>query len=364
MDHKPIDRPEVFFRQLHPVGVRGSIVLRRKLNGSKHHSQILPEDAEKLFRLSCLVPDLSFSAATFKGMPLLINFESTNCLFAQFPSSAELNRKLYQLVQDKGFSVPTFVVDDGERLTAFWVLRNPITRLEYHKVFLLQQGLLLLLSELRPFHDSLAVNTLVPLIGTTNSKSDRLVGIPSYSSRLLDNGFAERFLTRYFGISAADELTIHSRAILELLSLLHHRIFVADTPTEDWLLFFGASLCHFCGKDRLIDELRALCESLKGQSWRAIQSEYSDFIRDLATTAMDGYVRYGQGCIKSIDDTNWFNTMAGKLEITQAEVNALGLEVVISDRLDPAMRKLDINAIQPVGMRSFIPIERLLMKAA
>ncbi len=351
-----IARPEVFLGKFHAPAGKGRIVLERRTMRGVCRSQIFPEDAGKLARVTCKVPDVLFSPCSFRGLPLLLNFENINCLYVQLPVTDVNKRRLYDLMEEKGFPIPTVVTTDGARLSFFWFLARPISRQEYFKVFLMQHGLFELVKNLTPYCDTLSISSLVGLPGTINSTTDGYVGVITPWGSRVDNGFAETFLTGRYRIPDYKRLRLHSRAIPELLALMHDRVLLRDSA-EDWLIFFAASLCHFCSTRQLLDELRAIAVSLEGRSWNQLASTYGRLIEDLSTSKLQGFV--GNGF--SIDRPDWFSLVAGKLRVSEEEIKRLGLSVIVGETDE--FFSTEVGHVMPVGEVEFVPVERLFMRA-
>lgn len=354
-----IARPEVFFREVHPEISKGQIVLERIIGRSKRHSRVLPSDAEKIARLSCNVPDLSYSVASFSGMPLLTNFESTRCLFLQSRRSPDTKDKVFNALQNRGFPLPTAVTSDGELLTYYWMLEKALTRREFYKVYLFQLALYHCVSEAKPTRESLDISALVPLVGTINSKTGEHVGVVAHTGVILKNLVAEEMLLHSHRASSLECLQRHSQAILELQALLHDRVLNPVHSCDDWLLFFGASLSHFCSQKQLEKELQAIAVSLVGLEWAKIEEEYSSLITGIAATAGEDYIRY-RGQHFSTNDPDWFRCIYGKLDVTYEEVDRLGFSVIVENEDHISKSRFDLTSIYPVGEMNFVPIERLV----
>lgn len=350
-----IARPEAFLARFHATSGTGRLVLERRTANGVCRSQLAVQDADKLARVACKIPDVSFSPSRFLGLPLLLNFEGVSCIHVQVPVTPLNKRRLYNLVEGKGFPVPSVVTTDGERLSFFWFLVRPIVRQEYFKVFLMQNGLLELVQELHPYRDSLSIGSLTRLPGTVNSTTNGYVSVIAFADSTVPNSVAERVLLQRYGIADHERLKLHSRAITELLALMHHRLLVRG-PVKDWLVFFAASLCHFCPREQLFRELCAIAVSLEGRKWNQIAQEYGSFIRSISETAEQGFIEN-----ISIDRPDWFCLVAGKLRVTDDEIHQLGLGVLTGDAgLCPA---LDTTRLLPVGETNFVPVERLFLRA-
>jgi hypothetical protein len=151
---------------------------------------------------------------------------------------------------------------------------------------------------------------------------------------------------------------------LELLALLGDRFMTwsLNSVCEDWLIFFGASLCHFCPNEQLVKELQAIAVSLECKSWQTIKDKYEHLIICIARDAVNGFLKlHGQHV--SIDRDDWFYLVSNKLEVSQDEIRRLGLNVIVEDQSDYMASGFDVRSIQPVGEFKFIPLERLMIKA-
>lgn len=360
-----IARPEVFLKEVHPSIAEGSIILERTIKRTKLHSQVKPHEAEKIARLSYEVPDLFFSVSSYYGKPLLTNFANTRCLVAVFNGSHDVTvSKIYVELQSEGFPLPTAVVTDGQQLLFFWILKNIISSHEFHKVYLLQHGLYQLLKKFKPSKKMLEIDLVVPLIGTINSKKGVHVGVIAFKGELLDNDFAEDFLLRNFSNSDYDKLEIHSRAILELHALLAYRFFTWNIKNscDDWLLFFGASLCYFCTEQQLKIELRAIAESLENNKWKIIKDKYDGLINNITKDAAQGFIVHN-GIRISINESDWFVLVGGKLDVEQDEIERLSMSVVTGNYAINVSKVIPkLPKIHPVGEIQFIPVERLTIK--
>lgn len=361
-----IDRPDVFLKEVHPKDIAGSIILERKFKRAKKYSRVSPSEGEKIARLSYHVPDIYFSVASYFGQPLLTNFANSRCLVAQFTVSKNTTiTNIYATLDRKNFPLPTVVVTNGQILTCFWMLESSIGNNEFHKVFLLQHGLYKLLKQYNPSKKMLAADYLVPLPGTVNSKTGTNVCVIRHTGQYVNNELAEKVLLQSYSKNDCDKLELHSKAIHDLHALLGHRFLSWNlvNSCEDWLLFFGASLCYFCTGEQLKKELKAIAESLENKKWHLIKNKYSTLIDDLIRDGKSGFVVHDNIRIPT-NSVDWFVLVAGKLGVEFDEVMDLGLNVITGSHImnihiTPKLPGLQLH---PVGKIQFIPVERLTLK--
>lgn len=362
IDHFKIARPEVFIRALHPESAAGTLILERRLQRARYHSRVSPRDAEKIARLSWKVPDVSFSPASFYGLPLLTNFAGARCIHLCLPYTPKARWDLYDLLDKRHIPHPTAFVTSGTKLFFFWILEDIIPSTDFYRVYLLQHALMQLAHELDPIVSSLDVASLVPLIGTIQPDTQGFVSLAAYTGELLNNQLAEQILPREAGHEKLSDLRQHSRAIHELLALLNDRLMIRQPVVEDWLIFFGVSLCFFCTRHQLIRELQAIAISLEGRQWQYISDRYEPLVEDIARTATNGYIVH-RGLYLPVDKPDWFSLVAGALDVTADEIERLGLRVLCGDTEEfCAISAPNEEHIRPVGDMKFVPVERLFFK--
>jgi hypothetical protein len=350
--------PQNFFRQIHPLHESGSIILERSVDGRGKRSRVTASEAEKVARMSCEVPGVYFSVSSFSGMPLLTNFVNTNCLYAivVLPDEAKGSdwarhaflREIYNKIEHKGFVLPTSVTYDGNRFVLYWVLEREIAKHEFYKVFLYQQALYILLKDIGLSRDSLEVSSLVPLIGTVNPETGQIVSLMVHQGEKLKITVAESKLLNVFLASEMERFRRNAYAVLELLRLFHDR------------LFFGASLSHFCTEKQLVEELKALAVSLENKKWKDISGQYEELISDIAYSEVKGEFRHN-GVHLSSNNSDWFDLVHGKLNISNDEIQRLKLSVLSGEQSG-----FDFNSegfeLMSVGESDFIPMERLMFR--
>lgn len=364
--------PQNFFRLIHPVHAAGGIVLERTLDGKGKRSRVDAGAAEKIARMSCNVPAVYFSVNSFSGMPLLTNFVSTNALYVRvlLPKDARVSdwakhaylREIYNKIEAKGFPIPTLVTDDGDKFTLYWVLEHPLLKHEFHKVFLYQRGLHFLLGHLGLAEESLETSSLVPLVGTRHPVTRDIISLIATQGPRLKRSTADARLLDFVRTTEPERLSQHATAVLELLLLFHDRTLTFDNQIshEDWLIFFGASLSQFCTSRQLIEELHALAVSLEGRPWRNIRTDYHRLVSEIAASAIDGEMRC-DGIRLYPNQPDWFELAHGKLNVTEDEIERLGLLLLSGRSHFVYPNSLQGISELSIGEDDFIPVERLLL---
>lgn len=364
------DRTEEFFRLFHSEnGIRGSIVLERRCGSSPRRSQVVTKDLAHITKSACGVEDIFFSTATYLGHPLLLNFSQTNCIHLQIPKSDLITETLVKIrLEDQGIPLPTIVLFDGQYLTFLWFLDTPIKSSEFYRYTLAERLLFQIASEFNPTKSNLDPVFLTRVVGSVNRKnkvnshilSDH--GVVHKKEYLLNKILSSGFISG----STYPELQVYAGITLELMSLLGSRWFSAARSPElfqDWIIFFGSSLCHFCTPEQLFRELRAIAESLENKPWGEIRKTYTPLIKALSETARDGYIRV-DGMHYSINGPTWRELIQGKLQISSSEILELNLQVIGNrSSVSPHLHEQN-KCIYPVGHANFIPVERLFFKAA
>jgi hypothetical protein len=364
------DRTENFYRMFHSENeLSGSIVLERKCGSSPRWSQVCTKDLARITKSACGVEDIYFSTATYLGHPLLLNFSQTNCIHLQIPKSELITESLVKIrLENRGIPLPTNIVFDGQYLTFFWFLETPIKSNEFYLYTLVEKQLFEIAREFNPTKSNLDPVFLTRVVGSINRKNKTHSHIlsdcgKSYKkdyliSKILSSGLISG--------STYPELQIQAGTTLELMSLLGSRWFSAAQFPElfhDWIIFFGSSLCNFCTPEQLFRELRAIAESLENKTWREINKIYTPLINALSQTAKDGYIRMDD-MHYSINGPTWRELIQGKLQISTSEIMELNLQVLGNrSNVSPHLHEQN-KSIYPVGHANFIPVERLLLKAA
>lgn len=367
-----IDRTEDFFKAFHPHGENcGHIILERKFSKDTKRSRITSLDLEQISKKSCGLSDIYFSTASFNGRPLVVNFARTNCLHLQVP---EINDRTYldltnRLSNIKGIPFPTLAIADGELLTLLWMLDAPITAKEFYVYTILQQCLYELAVEFHPTEKNLEISFLTRVVGSINSNNKANVVISRNFGKTHNLQHLKNILlsaNTSISISKFNQLQTQAGITLELLSLLSSRWFSAAQNPElfqDWLIFFGSSLCNFCTIEQLKNELRAIAESLEAKPWKSIGSDYKNIIDSIASTARNGYISF-EGFSYAINHPNWIELIQGRLQININEINSLNLQTLSGNSSISPYLHDGIKKIFSVGVNDFVPIKRLLLKAS
>lgn len=365
-------RTEDFFRMFHPNTTnKGNIVLERKMGKSFAQSQISTLDLERVSKVACGLEDIYFSTTTFLGRPLLLNFARSNCLHLQIPISTSqkhihITAKLR--LEEKGIPLPTAVIFDGEHYTFLWILETPIEDHEFYIHTMLQQALFEAAIEFNPTERNLETIFLTRMIGSINSKTKQNVGLISDYGRSHSKQYLQQAIlnTKTIQVTEYQKFQTQAGITLELLSLLGDRWFSASQSPEmfeDWIIFFGSSLCNFCTPTQMFQELSAIAESLENKPWGTIKHLYSDLITSIIKTSKEGYIRY-KNIHLSIDGCEWREMIKGKLLISTEEIKHLNLQVLGNQSLISPLLHIQSKSIRAVGNSNFVPIERLLLKVA
>jgi hypothetical protein len=364
------DRTEDFFRLFHSESEHtGSIVLERRCGSSPRQSQVCTHDLARITKSACGVEDIYFSTATYLGHPLLLNFSQTNCIHLQIPKSDLITESLVKIrLEARGIPLPTNIVFDGQFLTFLWFLESPIKNNEFYLYTLIEKLLFEIASGFNPTKSNLDPVFLTRVVGSINRKNKTYAHILSDYGKTYKKDYLVKKILGSGLISASvfPELQIRAGTTLELMSLLGSRWFSAAQFPElfhDWIIFFGASLCNFCTSEQLFRELRAIAESLENRAWKDIKKSYTPLIGALSQTAKDGYINI-DGMHHSINGPTWRELILGKLQISANEISELNLQVLGNkSNVSPLLHEQN-KSIYAVGHVNFIPIERLLMRAA
>jgi hypothetical protein len=361
-------RTEDFFRMFHPrVKGSGNIVLQRKIGRSKVESQISTVDLEKVSRHACGLEDIYFSTAAFSGKTLLLNFSRSNCLHLQVPKTVwNTNILLTLRLEMHGVPLPTATTFDGETFTLLWILDTPIENNEFHIYTMLQQGLYETAKEFNPSISNLDIAFTTRMVGSINGNNKQHVGLVNDYGKTYSRRYLEDAILKSMTASEYRKMQVQAGTTLELMSLLGARWFSASQHPElfnDWIIFFGSSLCNFCTPDKLFNELCAIAESLEGQQWKKISEKYNELINSVISTAKDGYIKF-DGVHLSINEENWRDLIKGKLCITSEEQKHLNLQVLGNQSTVSPHLHLTNKVYYPFGHTEFVPIERLLLKSA
>lgn len=365
-----IDRTEEFFKAFHSQeNDGGSIILERKFSKGIRRSRITSTDLEKISNSACGLNDIYFSTASFKGRPLTVNFARTNCLHLQVP---ENNNRTYldlttRLANIKGIPFPTLAISDGEFLTLLWMLDAPITSKEFYIYSILQQCLYEIAEEFSPLEHNLEISFLTRVVGSVNSNNRKNVVIARNYGKTHNLQHLKKILlstTTSISASKFNQLQMQAGITLELLSLLDSRWFgTAQHPElfQDWLIFFGASLCNFCTKEQLKNELKAIAESLEAQPWKMIGNDYKNLIESISATAKDGYIDF-DGFSYAINYPHWADLIQGRLQISNFETDSLNLQTLSGkSEISPYLHD-KIKGTIALGLNDFVPVTRLLLK--
>lgn len=365
-----IDRTEHFFKAFHPQGEGGgNIILERKFSKGVKRSRITSSDLEQISKSACGLNDIYFSTASFKGRPLTVNFAKTNCLHLQVP---ENNNRTYldltnRLANVKGIPFPTLAISDGEFLTLLWMLDKPITSKEFYIYSILQQCLYEIAEEFSPLERNLEISFLTRVVGSINSNNGSNVFISRNFGKTHNLHHLKKILlstTTSISVNKFNQLQMQAGITLELLSLLDSRWFsTAQHPElfQDWLIFFGTSLCNFCTKEQLKNELKAIAESLEAKPWKIIGHDYKNIISSISATAKDGYIDF-EGFSHAINHPHWVELIQGRLQISKFEIDSLNLQTLSgSSEISPYLHDKMKGTIA-LGENDFVPVARLLLK--
>lgn len=358
-----INRPEVFMRELHPVGGKGNVILKRKLGSKSKQSKVSLDDCEKIIKPAYGVEDLTISSSRFHGEPLLVNFVGANCIYVKVDWNENTVQELYRTLSIEGIPSHTDAIYDGKRMVFLWIFDETITQQDFYKIFLLQKGIYKKLSTLDPINDSLDLCSMIPQLGSISSLSGKFVSLPRHTGQKIDLELMEQKLLSHIGFSEHENLKRHACCVLELLALMHDRTFMKNclTLVDDWLVFFGASLCHFCTEEQLVRVLKAITLCLtQSRGWGIDSANYNELINEIKKTAIRGQI-VAQGTPLPVTyKASWFNFVRGKLNVTTDEIRRLKLSILAGDT--SGYSKVDTSIIQAVGLNEFIPYERLLLK--
>lgn len=363
-------RTEDFFRMFHPkLKGHGSIILERRVGKSVAQSQISTLDLERISKYACGVKDIYFSTASFAGKSLLLNFARSNCLHLQVPKLEWNTNILVTLrLENKGIPLPTATIFDGQNFTFLWILDAPIENNEFYIYNLLQKGLFDAVSDFKPTKNNLDIAFLTRMVGSINGKNNKIVGLVNDYGKTYSRSYLEKAILNSIAMPITEYQKIQMQAgvTLELMSLLADRWFTAAQTPEvfnDWIIFFGSSLCNFCTKDQLFQELSAIAESLEAKPWSKIKEKYSKLIISIIQTSKDGYINF-EGIHLSINEAGWRDLIKGKLSITDEEITHLHLHVLGNKSNISPHLNLQHKIIHPIGQISFVPVETLFLKCA
>ncbi|ARU26172.1 hypothetical protein CBR65_01285 [Cellvibrio sp. PSBB006] len=348
-------------------GQAGNLVLHRRRQKSYVQTQISTIDLAKISRQACGLEEIYFSTAAFSGQPLLLNFSHSNCLHLQVPKVEWNTYILLTLrLENKGIPLPTATVFDGEKYTLLWILETPIKNHEFYIYTLLQQALHEAAIGFNPEKCNLDIAFLVRMVGSVNRNTRKHVGLVNDYGKVYSRSYLEGAILKSKQLTAIEVLNLQTQAgiTLELMSLIGDRWFSTAQNPElfyDWLIFFGSSLCNFCTPEQLFKELCAIAESLEANQWKKICEKYLVLIKSIIETARLGYINF-EGIHLSINEPNWRDMIKGKLAITSAEQEHLGLQVLGNQSsISPHLHRIN-KSVHPIGTTEFVPLGRFLLQ--
>ncbi|TAJ52612.1 MAG: hypothetical protein EPN60_07325 [Nevskiaceae bacterium] len=367
-----------FSNALHPPESEGKIVLVRQIGERKDAT---PVDSRELTWACSQAAGQSgfyFSLCSFFGTPLLLNVASVrglvvSCPFDSRPGSntLDLADEAELLLRNNDLPLPSAVVYDGQRAHFLWLLDEPIRGHEVDRLFVMGDALA---SILKP--TGLTIQTkddianLVPLVESRNSATEKIVRVDSSSWR---GPVSRRLFERQLLVKAsALDLDMSSTAwhtLRELERLFHHRWALFAQPEESvraWLACFGAALSSFCKPTALKRELRAVAESLLGQSWRVLSTHWAQEVEGVAAQIARGSITL-DGSSYSVSRTSWRDAIAPSLKITAEEMSAISLyELRPEDTRAQSRRIIEPwrRPSSPFGFTSTIPLQRLFLRSA
>ncbi len=332
--------------------------MSRKIGNRYNYTRASSADAAKIANMSQTVPGIKFTPASYRGKPLLSNFESTKCLFLTTDGSLDTREKLFNHANSKGFPIPTIVTSDNEQQTFYWILTRPIGASNFWKVFLLQRGLSKFFSATKPVSDCMRAGAMTSVVGSVNPETNRIVGIPAYSGEELDNNKAESILTSLFGAGGVPTLERSAVLLQDLLALFHDRILCqtfTDAP-QIWLEAFGASMGMFCDEKDLVKELKAVLCTLTNNKQSVIKNNFCGDVQQIAKLSTSGDIP---------NTEEWCNEISENLRVSGDEVNRLGLRILgFRHHGGYNLKVLDDSKLNAIGVEKFVPLERFFLKTA
>ncbi len=367
-----IENHEVFLRQLHDYNSGGTVIFRRDYKKSRSKFARIParylpykiKDAEG-------VPDLYYSFSSFSGRPLVLNFHRTQTLFTVVPITVkpehEFVLQLLNFVDKHNFPSPSAIQSDGHFATIIWFLDTPITSESVYQYCSYQQ---LLHEMFKCVGSNIRTKNIASFIrstGSKNSKNDKYVRLIHINARTVSNKRIEDSLLENLSAMKYNKLRKHGIALHNLEALWDYRFWeISQNPKQYplWILLFGAALKNLCCKKQLIEELRAIAESLENKKWPIIQNEYNRLIKSIAKSSADEAFVIN-GLTVDVNERNWNEMFFKLLQITNDEASALGFNSLpnTNDFISGSTYDVTKRTLINFGFDDFEPIDRLLIKA-
>jgi len=336
-----------------------------------------PESAqlEWFARRAYGLPQLFFSVASYKGRPLLLNFEKSNCLYAQvcvrddeWKRESDLILKLGAEITSCGLPLPTLFLNNGEHIDLLWHLEDPY-RFDNAARFILSQKQMfrvLAAAGISVSPNTLSPSSLIQMVGTRNRRSKKIAMPIRYLSDPIKRARMEASLLEGVSVIEFERAQAGAEIFLELQAVFRRRVLsiaIDHQVNIDWLIFFGAALGGLCTVEQIRLELRALAESLENKKWHYISPEYHSTIEQVSDSAVSGLIGIN-GQMMDANSSNWWTMVAGFLQITCEEAASLGLKHLLPEGFEPDLfSRFDFDAVaanEAFGYDEMVSLEKIL----
>lgn len=361
--------PKDFFRLIHPCGGSvGSVVVERRIHTRTNSALVSQRDLERIARVGYDVEGLSFSSASYHGYRFLLNLASLRCLSIKIhPERPSAWLAILKVCEEAQILTPSAVIETGDSLVLIWLLDRPYQSWEFHLAYLYQRALNKIFSPHFRCNEYIEAAPTIPLVGSLDPISKQHITIIRGTGRSYSRHAIEDELTSYLDPKDFRQAYRHGGTIRELQALLSSRFMSLSLALErydDWLVFFGASLRFFASPMETQKELRALAVSLEASYWSDIKDKYEHLIASLGEGAQktpDWFMH--DGSTHSVGHPAWFDLIKHRLEITDQEIQELGLHVLAGTSDTSPLLSASRAHIMAVGNdESYRSIEALLLK--
>ncbi|HEX7026957.1 MAG TPA: hypothetical protein VF268_06925, partial [Gammaproteobacteria bacterium] len=306
--HSSLDNPKNFLLALHPLGIRGDIILEKHYSRHlKKKSRISPSQLIASASEVWGQPNYFVSVCTFNQFPFICHFKQTNMLWVSIPITKKISTKEIDEIKTKiswelnsvkavtGCPIPlwSFALFDGESLSFFWILEKPICSTDFYKWFQCQKTLYSLLrGKFKLNQTSLDPTQSIRVIGSLNPAIPYFVRLEENRSRIFNFSELKSPLLKLSGKLLSDDICEHHDWNIRfnwLIAVLENRFWIPNRcpkQSKYWFLFLALSISFFCPVYCLERELKVIAELIEGKKWPLIESKYSPLIMEFKRNVM------------------------------------------------------------------------------
>lgn len=366
-----IDKPEVFLNHIHPKGSKGLVVFAHKNTSKMVRAKVPVNNLSKIVQVATGLNNIFFSTSSYLGLSIILNFYESRALFVKLDVRGkhynEYSDEIYKLVSEKDLPIPNAILTDGEICTVFWLLSESIGRSEIYKLCIYQKILHELFIGLNALNETRNITSLIRSVGSLNPNCGLYSRIIHFKPDTISRERMETKLLKNITADKPKNLEYHGALLLDIQSVWHYRSLEFPLRPDlynDWIIFHGAELSHLCNPEQLFIELRAIAESLEGQSWKKISHKHNNLISKICETAHRGYIEINGTHFSTTGDM-WRKFIEKRLDIQDTDVEALGLNILLSknNMMTPRIRNIPNALDSTYGFDNSVEIDVLIKRS-